>query len=154
MLLPRLAWGTLQSTSDIRPTAWGLLAACQQQGIVAQRFHSQAYVDRKDPVHVASRALRFLDAWLHSTAEISLAFLDGMRGANLGFVTGTWDDASFRKLTELLALPRVAVLDVAKHPPARCPILMLSTEFGCRISIPPRRHSVGRPIWQPTRQFR
>lgn len=121
MLPPRLAWGTINATADGRTSAWGFLAACQQQGIVPQRFHSQAFVQSHDPVHVASRGLRYLDSWLHGPGDCLRLFREGMSGAQLGFVTGAWDNPGLTGLTQLLDLPRIVVVDVANHSPCLLP---------------------------------
>ena len=121
MLPPRLAWGTIDAKADGRASAWGFLAACQQQGIVPQRFHSQAFVQSHDPVHVASRGLRYLDSWLHGPGDCLRLFREGMNGAQLGFVTGAWNNPGLTGLSQWLDLPRIVVVDVADHAPCLLP---------------------------------
>lgn len=124
--IPRLAIGTVQPQARCEPLLWGLYTALSQAGLNVQAFASQACF----PLHDAARKAtsgprRFLDSWVMDEADCLAALFRGSSDAGLAVVDGSYMPAgnggSLNQLCEWLALPRIAVVDLASLDSCRIP---------------------------------
>ncbi len=118
--LPRLAIGSLQRQSDIRPVVWGLLTLLRQSGMQVQHYFSRAcfcpYGGAKAATGITSR---HLDSWLMTPQTCREIFLHTSTKCDLRVVEGSLaaiDPAApggrLDVLCDWLQLPRLGVVDI------------------------------------------
>jgi cobyrinic acid a,c-diamide synthase len=125
----RLAIGTIQPDSDLRPMLWALLEALRQQAVQVQSFLSRAcFSGFLEQAAVTGVKPRHLDSWLMSPEFCRQSFLRGTESCDLAVVEGSLAPAdaegigaSLPTLCQWLDLPRLAVLDVSRLEDCRWP---------------------------------
>jgi cobyrinic acid a,c-diamide synthase len=134
--LPRLAVGAVQSGADSQVMTWALMGALRHAGLDVQHFYGQACLAAIDgAASITGSGSRYLDSWLMAPKTCRELYVRAAERADISIVEGRFDAAgrgcacggTLERLCDWLALPRLAVIDVARLAECQLPHLPRGT---------------------------